>query len=199
MLIGYAYYFVAYMLNCLKSAVNIERIVLYGSVAKNEANKESDVDIFIEVRKKSVGFERETRRIEQEFYRSRESALFKSRGVDNKFSLKIGRLKEWKDLYRSIASTGIVLYGKYEAKELPAGVKHFAIVFWDHVGKNRGAFLNKLYGFRIRGKAYTGLLQRSGGMKIGKSCVMLPVHYKDEIFTLIKQHEVKAHMMEAFI
>lgn len=173
--------------------------MLYGSVAKNEANEESDVDIFIEVRGKGVGSEREIQRIEQEFYRSREAALFKSRGVDNKFSLKVGRLKEWKDLYRSIASTGIVLYGKYEAKELPAGVKHFAIFFWDHVGKNRGAFLNKLYGFRIRGKNYTGLLQRSGGMKIGKSCVMLPVHYKDEISGLIKKHEVKAHMAEAFV
>lgn len=199
MLISYASYFVAYLLGKIKNREKIERIVLYGSVAKNEANKESDIDIFMDVKKKSARFEREVRSIEQEFYQSREAALFKSRGVDNKLSLKIGRLREWKNLYGSIASTGIVMYGKYEAKELPAGVKHFVIIYWDSIGKNRGAFLNKLYGFRIRGKAYTGLLQRCEGIKIGKSCIMLPVHYKDEIFTLIKHHQAKAHIMEAFI
>ena len=201
MLISYAGYFVAYLLDKLEQTgkiENIERIVLYGSVAKGEAGKESDIDIFIEVKKKNIKFEKEVQRIEQNFYQSREAALFKTKGIDNRFSIKIGILKEWKELYRSIASTGIVLYGKYEAKELPTGVKHFVIVFWDKIGKNRGAFLNKLYGFKIRGRRYEGLLEKFEGRKLGKSCVMLPVQHKGELFRLIKKHKAQAHVLEVF-
>ena len=110
MLKNYASYFVSYLLNNIKNENNVERIVLYGSVAKGESTKDSDIDIFIEVKKETKNFEREIKKIEENFYQSRENALFKSKGVDNEFDIKIGKLKEWKDLHRSIASTGIIFY-----------------------------------------------------------------------------------------
>ncbi len=198
MLKGYASYFAAYLVSNLKSMESITRIVLYGSVARDEATKESDIDIFIEVGKKTKKFEREIKKVEERFYLSREAAIFKAKGLDNRFSIKYGELKDWKDLYRSIASTGIVLYGPYEAQELPSGTKHSVIIFWEKIGRNRGAFLNKLYGFTVKGRHYPGILQKFGGRRIGKSCVMLPVQYKSEVFRLIKAHEVKAKVLEVF-
>lgn len=198
MLKSYSTYFVAYLLNNLKNVENINRIVLYGSVAKDEALKDSDVDLFIEVKKKSKRFESEVGEIEKRFYQSRESALFKSKGIDNKISIKLGKLMEWKDLYKSVASTGIILYGPYEARQLPSGVKHYAIIFWDKIGKNRGSFLNKVYGFRIRKKYYAGLLIKYNGKKLGKSCIMLPIQCKKEIFNLLKKHDVSAKIIEVF-
>ncbi len=109
-----------------------------------------------------------------------------------------GNLQDWKELYRSIASTGIVLYGPYETRELPSGTKHYIIVFWDGVGRNRGAFLNKLYGFTVKGKHYPGLLLKFGGRKLGKSCIMLPVEYKGDLFRLVRTHEVNAKTFEVF-
>ena len=199
MLENYASYFTAYLLSNIKNVNNIERIVLYGSVARGEATKESDIDIFIEIKEKGKKVEKAIKEIETNFYQSREGALFKSRGVDNKFSIKIGKLQDWKDLYKSIASSGIVLYGPYEAKELPLGVKHFIIVFWEKIGKNRGSYLNKLYGFNVKNKHYKGLLEKFAGKKIGKSCVMMPLEYKNEIFNLIKNHKVKAKVLDIFI
>ena len=198
MLMSYASYFVSYLLDNLENIDNIERIVLYGSAARNEATKESDIDIFIEIRKNSYKFEKEIKKIEEEFYQSREAMLFKSEDIGNKFSLKLGYLKDWKDLYRSIASTGIVLYGHYEAKELPSGVKHFIIIFWDGIGKNRGSFLNKVYGFKVKNKYYKGLLDKFNGKRIGKSSIMLPIEYKQDIFKLLKEHKVKARALEVF-
>ena len=59
MLIPYASYFVSYLLDHLKNKNTIERIVLYGSVAREESTKESDVDIFIESKKNlNVVFQR---------------------------------------------------------------------------------------------------------------------------------------------
>ena len=198
MLKAYTSYFVAYMISNLKNIENIERIVLFGSVARGDFTKESDIDIFIEVKKKTKKFEHEVKEIERKFYQSRENAIFKSKGIENKFSIKIGNLKEWKTIYHDIASTGIVFYGSYEAKELPSGLKHFIIIFWQKIGKNRGSFLNKLYGFKIKDKHYTGLISKFDGTKIGKSCVMFPVQYKKHIFKLLENHKVEAKIMEVY-
>lgn len=198
MLKSYVSYFVAYMISNLRNIGNIDRIVLYGSAAREESTKESDVDIFIEIKKKTKQFEHEVQELEKKFYQSREATLFKSKGIENKFSIKLGKLSEWKELYRSIASTGIVFYSPYEAKELPSGVKHFIIIFWQKIGKNRGSFLNKLYGFKIKNKHYPGLVSKVDGLKLGKSCIMVPINYKKDIFKLLASHKVEAKTIEIF-
>ncbi len=198
MLKPYAIYFTAYLLNKIKKSDNIERIILFGSVARDEATKESDIDLFIEVRERTAKFEEELKEIQEEFYESREAAIFKAKGIENNFSIKVGKLTEWKDLYKSIASTGIILYAPYEAKELPSGVKHNIIIFWENIGKNRGAFLNKIYGVKIKNKHYIGLLEKFRGKKIGKSSIMIPIRYKKDIFKLLKEYKVKAKSLEVF-
>ena len=195
---AYASYFVSYLLRSLENVENIQRIILFGSVARDQGTKESDVDIFIEVRKKTKKIENEIKDILEDFYQSREASLFKLKGVENEISIKIGELKEWKDLYKSIASTGVILYGAYEISELPSDVKHYVIVFWEEIGRNRGAFLNKLYGFKVKDKQYEGLLEKYDGNKLGKSCIMLSVQHKKEIFKLIEKYKVRAKVMEVF-
>ena len=199
MLKQYASYFVSYFLNNLKSLENIKRIILYGSVARSDEDKESDIDIFIEVKVKNKKLEKEIRKIEKEFYQSREALLFKLKNVDNEFSIKIGKLDVWKNLQRSIASTGIVLYGNYQATKLPNDVKHSIIVYWNKIGRNRGAFLNKLYGFHVNKKYYKGLLDKFDGKKMGKSCIIVPIIYKTEIFDLLKNYKVEAKIQEVFV
>ena len=199
MLKAYASYFVSFLLNNIKNNSNIERIILFGSVAKEEETKDSDIDLFIEIKKRTINFEKEIREIENKFYQSRENLLFKTREIENKITIKIGFLKDWKDLYKSIASTGIILYGPYEAKELPTNVKHNIIIYWDKIEINRGAFLNKIYGFKIKDKYYPGLLKKFTGIKIGKSSIMIPSIYKKEIFELLKKHKVNAKTIEIFI
>src|SRR3989344_3457161 len=102
MLKAYASYFVSFLLDNLKKIETIERIILFGSVARDEARKDSDIDIFIEVKKKTKKIENDIFEIEKKFYGSREANLFKSKGVDNKISIKMGKLIEWKDLYKII-------------------------------------------------------------------------------------------------
>ena len=179
MLKAYASYFVSYLLDNInkKSLNNIRRIVLFGSVARDEATKNSDIDLFIETSNKSKTFENEIKKILEKFYQSRESSLFKTKGIDSKINIKSGVLKDWNEIYTTIASEGIVLYGYYEAKELPSGVKHFIIIFWDKIEKNRGAFLNKIYGFKIKEKRYEGLLSKFNGKKLGKSSILIPIQH----------------------
>ena len=106
---SYASYFVSYFLDNLNN-VNFEKIILFGSVAREEATKESDIDIFIEIKKENKKLEIEIKKILENFYKSREALLFKAKRIDNKINLIIGKLEEWKDLRDSIENTGIILY-----------------------------------------------------------------------------------------
>jgi len=106
MIKAYASYFVSYLLTKIKDE-NISNIILFGSVAQNQATKNSDVDIFIEIRKKTKKFKEKISQITKEFYQSREALLFKNKGIDNKINIITGKLNEWENLKKSIESTGI--------------------------------------------------------------------------------------------
>lgn len=190
---AYASAFVTYLLTYCKG-VDFQRIILFGSVAKDEATKESDIDLFIEP--KGNGKDDGILKTLEKFYQSKEALFFRAKGIENKINLIIGKLDAWKDLKKSIESTGIVLLGKY----VPQGVRgtKYALVFWDHIDKNRGAFLNKVYGFTVDKKRYEGLMSKFGGQKIGKSCVMIPIQHREEILDLMKHHKVNGKIIEVF-
>ncbi len=191
---SYASTFVSFLLRKV-GPKRIDRIILFGSVAKGESTKDSDVDIFIDTREK---IKDRIEKVVKDFYKSREAAIFRSRGIDNEIAVKVGELKKWKELHRVITSTGIVLWGEFQAKKRPIGSKHEVVFHWDKIGKNRGAFLNKLYGFRVKDKEYKGLLEKLGGRRMGKSCIIIPHQHKEKIYELIKKYKVEAKTLEVF-
>lgn len=193
---AYASYFVSYLLSSLDELSTIDQIILFGSVARGEADKHSDVDIFIEMKKKET-LKKRINKIVEEFYGSREAFLFKNKGIDNKIHVLMGRLGEWKELGGSIQSTGVVLYGPYISSQ-PGSTRKQVIISWDKIGKNRGAFLNKVYGFSVKGKKYPGLIEKLGGRKTGKSSIMIPLEYRKELFDLITKYKVDARMIEVY-
>lgn len=193
----YASYFSSYLLNELNDLSNIQRIILFGSVARNEATRESDVDIFIEVKKINKGLEKDILNILDKFYRSREAAIFKLKKIDNEINLIVGKLDEWPKLKDSIESTGILLYGPYISTKVSG--RKYALISWDKIGVNRGAFLNKLYGYKIGEKRYSGVVEQFKGMKLGKSSIIVPVENREEVFKLIKKYKVNAKVIEIYI
>jgi len=197
MIKAYASYFVSYLLANLKRRDRIKQIILFGSVAKGGATKRSDVDIFIELRKESKKLRKEINEILENFYKSRGALLFKSKGIFNKINVIVGKLEDYKDLKNSIESTGIVLYGSY----MPSGVsgKKHLLISWDKIGKNRGAFLNKIYGFKANNKKYEGLIEKLGGRKIGKSSIMVPINSSKEFFKILEKYEVNAKVLEVYM
>ena len=103
-LISYAMDFASYL--ALKVA-DIDRILLFGSVARGDFDDESDIDLFIDADLNP----KEVQPILGLYELSEENKKYKLEGIKNKISLKIGKLDEWK-LKRSIISNGILLYGK---------------------------------------------------------------------------------------
>jgi len=195
---SYASDFASYLIEvlCEKNQLNqIEQIILFGSVAKDSATRESDVDIFIEVKKSSKKIESLIKEIVEKFYQSREAAIFKTRGIENSINIIVGKIEDWKELSQDITFNGIVLWGKYEVGKKEKELQ-WIILFWDKIEKNRGNFLNKIYGYNLKGKHHPGLLKQIDGKKIGKSAIMIPIHKKNEILELIKNHKVNAKIIE---
>ena len=195
---SYSSTFVAYLISNLTYELEeINAIILYGSVAKGEATSKSDVDIFVDTKSKKV--ETKIKKIVKDFYATREAAIFKVKGIDNELSVKVGELKKWKDLHQSIMGSGFILWGRYEWKEIPSAVRHMLIFSWEKIGKNRGAFLNRLYGFSSKGKKHEGLLPKIEGRKLGKSSIIIPMKYKDDVIPLFKKYNVKVRQLEVFV
>ncbi len=178
-----------------KDTSEIDNIILYGSVARGTADKESDIDIFIDT---SHNIKERINEILEEFYDSREYTLFRSKGVNNEIELKIGELTEWKDLHRSISSSGKVLWGRYKTTEEPIGTEHKIIFSWDKIGRSRSSFLNRLYGYESKDKKIIGLLEKWGGKKIGKSSIMIPIQHKEDMLGLVEEYNVNAKNIEVY-
>lgn len=196
MIKAYASYFVSYLLKNLSDINNINRIILFGSAVKNELNKGSDVDVFVDVNKENKFFTNKVETLLKFFYDTNEALYFKTKGIDNKINIIISKLEKWKDLKKSIESTGIVLYGRYTPVDIEG--KKYLIISWNNIKKNRGAFLNKIYGFKVNNKSYKGLLENFNGRKVGKSTVMIPIENSDKILNVAKYHKVDAKILEIY-
>lgn len=195
---AYASAFVAFLINKMKEEIRIiNQIILFGSVAKGNATKESDIDIFINTGGQKI-IEMKIKKILSNFYISREAALFKTKGIENDISLKIGKIEGWKELHKSIMSTGIILWGKYKETKIPSDTEHMILFYWDTIDKNRGAFLNKLYGFTVHGKKYRGVLDSINGIKTGKSSILIPIEKREMIIELFQKYKVHAKQIEIF-
>jgi len=199
---AYASAFSAFLVKELAEASQLSQIkqsILFGSVARADAKPDSDVDIFIDVEKENKRLKSSIEKFIEEFYHSKEALLFKIQGIDNKINVIVGKLGNWKDLHRSIMSTGIMLWGPFTAKEKPIGTEHKIIFHWSGVEKNRGAFLNKLYGFKTKQKYYSGLIEQVDAQKLGKSCVLVPIAQKEKFITLFKKYGANAKAIEVFV
>lgn len=195
---AYASAFASYLIRFLENSSLLNSIILYGSVAKSQSTKESDIDIFIDIKKETKKAKGKINKILDNFYRSKESIIFKLLGVENGISLIIGKLDNRPGLKRSILSDGFYLWSKVQARQKAIGTEHKVIFFWDHVGKSRTAFLNKLYGYKTKGLVYKGLLERWPATKLGKSCILIPIKNRDEFIEIAKKYRVNAKAVEVF-
>ena len=195
----YALSAVHYILNNIDDEVfsSINQIILFGSSARGTADKDSDIDLFFDADKKNKRVI--TKKI-NEFYTSREGLLFKIKGISNIFQVIVGKLDEWKELHRSIASEGIILYGQYISSPKKESLKHYFIISWENLDiKNRGAFLNKMYGYVSSGKRYKGILKKWNFKKIGKSTVLVPIEHKKNFLSLLSKYKVDYKIIDVYL
>ncbi|MFH0836579.1 MAG: nucleotidyltransferase domain-containing protein [Candidatus Aenigmatarchaeota archaeon] len=191
-LLSYAESFVSFLLHNLSETdiVCINSVILFGSVARGDASRNSDVDLFIDARDKQKAIENKINHIKNDFYKSH---LYNKHwvllGIENDIKPIIGNLREWKDLRSSIIANGIMLFGKY--KENAKG-KNYVVIYWDKIGteSKRTFVAKKLNGYNYKGKKYDGLLKKIGGEKTGTNCIIIPSESYGIVSDIFKKHKI---------
>ena len=180
----------------------IRHIILFGSVAQGRAGNDSDVDIFIDVSLPPSGIRRFRSLISRKrdsFLLSNEGLSYKESGVYNTINITVGDLSQWDEMKKSISASGIVLYGQYRTGFTRKNLCHSVIFFWEAEGKRRGAFLNKLYGYSVKGKRYPGSIQKLKATKIGKSAAIVPAESSQKLMKIMENYKINYKTIEVFV
>lgn len=188
-LFGYALHFTSFL---LESGVEPKRVILFGSVARSEADKESDVDLFVDMSDEAEEMVRSAQKIFSQTFGEKWSL----KGVLNPLSVVVGDLdsKKWQHLKRTMQSHGILLYGKYT--EQPKGLSPYFIFRLNFVKLSRAKRMRVwriLYGYsqKVGKKVYKkrGLIEELRGKKLEKSIVAIPREkFKEMKEFLVKQN-----------
>ena len=201
-LIAYAMHFASFV---IERGMKARSIILFGSVASGEFDKESDIDVFVDVEggKRELG-ERNVLGLLSSFEKTF-GEKWKLKGVTNQLSITVGDInsKEWEDIRRAIQSYGITLYGQY--KEPPKGIKPFVLLSlnFKSIGRSRKVGLwRKLYGYaqKVGTKSYEtkGLLEQLGGIKVEKGVVLVPAARAAEVKSFLGKNKVSFRLIEVW-
>ena len=190
-LISYAIDFVSFLIQKIKERSEIKQIILFGSVAREESQISSDVDLFIDIIKENNKAENEIKDILEDFINSTKyKNYWKPLGIENEIKLTIGELEKWGELKSSTIANGIILYSKFKP-EIKEG-KHKTFFIWENVTPNnkRVLFNKQLLGYKQKGKFYQGLLQKYEGGRMGKGCILVPLEHSTKFHNLFKKYKI---------
>ena len=192
-LIAYTLDFISYVIS---KTENIEKIILYGSVARGDNDEESDIDLFFDVHNKK--FEKKIKKIIEGYYKTRKFNDWKLKGIENSFSVIAGDLEsdEWKDLKRAIINTGIILYGKYKGEV--EKTNQYVMLSFENIKpeKKRVAVYRKLFGFSNKNGKYVGDVKKARGVRIGKGVIIVPIENMDKIKDYLKMKKINVKIYD---
>jgi predicted nucleotidyltransferase len=192
--VSYAMAFVSFVFPKLEG---INEVILFGSAARGEADKESDIDLFFDVARKDD--EEKIRNLLKEesgkFYKSKIFEMWQLKGIRNSFSINVGVLGEWK-LKRSIISDGIIIYSKY--KESPKDMKAYVYFGLEPI-KNiarRNKIIRKLFGRKEGNKITKGEIEQVNGKRLSPSSFVVGKQMAGKIISILDTEKAKYRFFE---
>jgi predicted nucleotidyltransferase len=200
--LAYAADFVSYVLQKLsaREAAMIELIALFGSAARGDTTRDSDVDLFIQS-PNTITIERKVAAILNDFEKStRVLDYWRPLGVRLPINVKVGRTPTaFAVIPDALHEHGKVLYAPYRSsvpKSRKSGIR--GVVFsWENIEKpsSRANINRNLFGYESHGKEYPGLVARVGGRRLGKGSIWLPLEHLVEVERLFRKNRVTCRLM----
>lgn len=186
----------------LSAVEGVQSLVLFGSVARGEADARSDIDILLVLKRKRVV--PEANKVLHELER-RYQCTIQSVVTDQHFS-GLDR-----NFVENVFKEGILLYGQ----QLTVSVKQLQLepyVLIQYETKNcaqqlRTRLVRILYGYsthkRYRGKKYIstsiGLLQKYGGRKVGLASILVPLGSSKVFINILASNKITYKKLEVWI
>jgi predicted nucleotidyltransferase len=170
---------------------------LYGSVAANTFDKESDIDLFVEADKKD---KKKIETLLELYKKSSDYEKFKLVGVKNEISIRCGKLEEWKDLKRSMISNGIVLYGRYTDKSEDSSQK--VLFMLDVTGFSKTEKIKiwrKIYGYKQKVGKKVYISDSLAEEKIGRGAFLCGLENVEKVKEFLKKNKVKYRLKDIWV
>lgn len=183
--------------NKLAEIDEVQAVVLFGSHARDEAGKKSDVDLLVIVSRESAELEKKIRGETSKYER-----------VVPVISTPDGLVKEPYFMY-DVLRDGLVLFRKPTGRlKLPFAISERAMTIYSldmsHLPQSMRVKLSQtLYGATYRRKLkaevktykYTGLVKRLGGRMLGRGVLAVPGAAEGEVDALLNSNKVKFSKM----
>lgn len=195
-LLSYSMDFTSFLLENIKID-DIKNIILFGSVSREESGKESDIDIFIDVVGSEKYYKDAIEIIQNKFFESSKFLNYWSaKGIDNNFSIIVGKLDEWRELKNSIISNGISLFSKF--KDIPENMQYKVLFSFEKIKpeSRRVIIFKKLFGYKRNNKTYIGLIKKYNGLKISSGSIIIPLEYYNIFNKLFREYSIKVKIIK---
>ncbi len=193
-LIAFASSFSSFLLSMKDS---IKRIILFGSVARDQHDEESDIDLFVETKTKKEDFTKLAKLFEQ----TPECRKFRILGIKNEISIHSGDLDKRADLKRSMLNNGIILFDQfsYDPEESDPYVL-FSIEVSKKDRKSKVKVWRELYGYsqKVGKKTYItkGIIQENKGIRLGPGVFILEAKNSEKISEFLRKNRIKYRILE---
>ena len=196
--ISYIYDFLSLIFENEELIEKINEIILFGSVAKNTHDKESDIDLFFEIKN-----EKDVKEIEKRLssilksFEVKSEKTWKLKNISYPINFIAGSLQDekWKSLREEITSSGIILYSQY--KEMPEKTTHNSLFYYslsDIKRKDKMKFIREAFGYSLKKgkKEYIqkGLLENLKGEKLSSNTILIPSQETQIIKKLFSKYKI---------
>ena len=194
-MIAFASSFSSYSINFMGDS--IKRIMLFGSVARDQHDEESDIDLFIETKAKKEDLTKLAKLFEQ----TPECKKFRTLGVKNEISIHSGDLDKRADLKRSMLNNGIILFDRfsYQPKEADPYFL-FSIEISKKDRKSKVKAWRELYGYsqKVGKKTYTadGLIKENHGTRLGPGVFTVNAKKSEKIIEFLRKNRINHKILE---
>jgi len=201
----YIYDFLSIFFDKLKDKEKVKAIILFGSFARGNQRKNSDVDIFIDVTEYNKEVVQQVTKESLNEFELKAAKTWHLKGARNHIVPLVDSidLDKWNELKREIASYGILLYGRYKVNVTKG--KQSVLIEYDiskAKQKDKMRILRKLYGYNLKKgkKVYTqeGLMSKLKAEKLNNSLIVNLENYKP-IVALLKEQKTPIKLRNVWV
>jgi len=198
-LIAYSMDFISFLMKDNKISNDINRVILFGSVARGDFEPESDIDLFIETNfDEKIIYNRLNL-----FYDSPIGKTNRLKGLENEFSIIVGDTSDFKGLQESMEDSGIQLYGIYEKSK--KNIFHYTL-FKISLERKKTAtqvkLWRKIYGYRqkVGKKTYEskGLINYYNAVKIANGVFIIPFKHRQKMLEFLNTNKIIYFMYDIY-
>lgn len=182
------------IVDAIKGVDGVMGIILFGSVARGEADEGSDMDLLVLFKdedKMRRGEWQVTRRMPPDVFAQSISACPSSLGGMNPVFLQ------------SALEEGMILYMEYPValKLRLASTTPYLIISYGLEGLPQRAKQKidyALFGRTLGEQKYRGIVEKHGGKRLGRGCLLIPKENSEPILSLLKEHNLEYELTEVY-